>query len=86
MEENRLDHVPEKAKTVRHDLSLHIDYRRKQIKQPDDDLNREVAQLTAVGQIRDAQQRPRSLARAECGAALRPPRDATARIAARLQP
>jgi transposase len=42
MEENRLEHVAEKAKTVRHNLHSHIDYLRKQIKQADDDLDREV--------------------------------------------
>jgi transposase len=42
MEENRLEHVAEKAKTVRHNLRSHIDYLRKQIKQADDDLDREV--------------------------------------------
>jgi transposase len=42
MEENRLEHVAEKAKTVRHNLCSHIDYLRKQIKQADDDLDREV--------------------------------------------
>jgi len=38
MEENRLEHAPEKAKAVRHNLRAHIDYLRKQIKQADDDL------------------------------------------------
>jgi transposase len=42
MEENRLEHVAEKAKTVRRNLRSHIDYLRKQIKQADDDLDREV--------------------------------------------
>ena len=42
MEENRLEHVAEKAKTVRHNLRSHIDYLRKQIKQADHDLDREV--------------------------------------------
>jgi transposase len=42
MEENRLEHVAEKAKTVRHNLRSHLDYLRKQIKQADDDLDREV--------------------------------------------
>jgi transposase len=42
MEENRLEHVAEKAKTVCHNLRSHIDYLRKQIKQADDDLDREV--------------------------------------------
>jgi len=42
MEENRLEHVPAKAKAVRHNLSSHIDYLRKQMKQADDDLDREV--------------------------------------------
>ena len=42
MEENRLEHVAEKAKTVRHNLRSHVDYLRKQIKQADDDLDREV--------------------------------------------
>jgi len=42
MEQNRLEHVAEKAKTVRHNLRSHIDYLRKQIKQADDDLDREV--------------------------------------------
>jgi transposase len=42
MEKNRLEHVGEKAKTVRHNLRSHIDYLRKQIKQADDDLDREV--------------------------------------------
>jgi transposase len=42
MEENRLEHVAENAKTVRHNLCSHIDYLRKQIKQADDDLDREV--------------------------------------------
>jgi transposase len=42
MEENRLEHVAEKAKAVRHNLRSHIDYLRKQIKQADDDLDREV--------------------------------------------
>ena len=42
MEENRLEHVPAKAKAVRHNLRSHIDYLRKQIKQADDDLDREV--------------------------------------------
>jgi len=42
MEENRLEHAPEKAKAVRHNLRAHIDYLRKQIKQADDDLDREV--------------------------------------------
>jgi transposase len=42
MEENRLEHVPAKAKAVRHNLRSHIDYLRKQVKQADDDLDREV--------------------------------------------
>jgi len=42
MEENRLEHVPAKAKAVHHNLRSHIDYLRKQIKQADDDLDREV--------------------------------------------
>jgi transposase len=42
MEENRLEHAPEKAKAVRHNLRAHIDYLSKQIKQADDDLDREV--------------------------------------------
>jgi transposase len=43
MEENRLEHVAEKAKTVRHNLRSHVDYLRKRIKQADDDdLDREV--------------------------------------------
>jgi len=42
MEENRLEHVPEKAKAVRDNLRAHIDYLRKQIKQADNDLDREV--------------------------------------------
>jgi transposase len=42
MEENRLEHAPERAKAVRHNLRSHIDYLRKQIKQADDDLDREV--------------------------------------------
>src|SRR5215467_3578333 len=42
MEENRLEHVAEKAKTVRHNLRSHIDYLHKQIKQADDDLDSEV--------------------------------------------
>jgi transposase len=42
MEENRLEHVAEKAKVVRCNLRAHIDYLRKQIKQADDDLDREV--------------------------------------------
>jgi transposase len=42
MEENRLEHVPAKAKAVRYNLRSHIDYLRKQIKQADDDLDREV--------------------------------------------
>src|SRR6516162_7025796 len=42
MEENRLEHLPAKAKAVRHNLRSHIDYLRKQIKQADDDLDREV--------------------------------------------
>ena len=42
MEENRLEHVPPKAKGVAHDLRSHIDYLRKQIKQADDDLDRTV--------------------------------------------
>jgi transposase len=42
MEENRLEHVPAKAKAVQHNLRSHIDYLRKQIKQADDDLDREV--------------------------------------------
>jgi len=42
MEQNRLEHAPEKAKAVRHNLGAHIDYLRKQIKQADNDLDREV--------------------------------------------
>jgi transposase len=42
MEENRLEHAPEKAKAVRHNLRAHIDYLSKQIRQADDDLDREV--------------------------------------------
>jgi transposase len=42
MEENRLEHVAAKAKAVRRNLRSHIDYLRKQIKQADDDLDREV--------------------------------------------
>jgi transposase len=42
MEENRLEHVPERAKAVRDNLRAHIDYLRKQIKQADNDLDREV--------------------------------------------
>jgi transposase len=42
MERNRLEHVPEKAQAVRHNLRSHIDYLRKQIKEADDDLDREV--------------------------------------------
>ncbi len=42
MEENRLEHAPPKATAVRHNLRSHIDYLRKQIKQADDDLDREV--------------------------------------------
>jgi hypothetical protein len=42
MEENRLEHAPVKAKAVQHNLRSHIDYLRKQIKQADDDLDREV--------------------------------------------
>lgn len=42
MEENRLEHAPEKAKAVRRNLRSHIDYLRKQIKQADDELDREV--------------------------------------------
>ena len=42
MEENRLEHVPEKAKAVRHNLRSRIDYLQKQIKQADDELDREV--------------------------------------------
>lgn len=42
MEENRLEHAPEEATRVRHNLRSHIDYLRKQIKQADDDLDREV--------------------------------------------
>ena len=42
MEENRLEHVPAKAKAVQHNLRSHIDYLRKQVKQADDDLDREV--------------------------------------------
>ena len=42
MEENRLEHAPPKARAVRHNLRSHIDYLRKQIKQADDDLDREV--------------------------------------------
>ncbi|HXJ95873.1 MAG TPA: transposase [Terriglobia bacterium] len=42
MEENRLEHVPPKAKVVAHNLRSHIDYLRKQIKQADDDLDRTV--------------------------------------------
>jgi transposase len=42
MEENRLEHVAEKAKTVRHNLRSHVDYLRKRIKQADHDLDREV--------------------------------------------
>ena len=42
MEENRLEHVPEKAKAVRDNLRAHIDYLRKQVKQADNDLDREV--------------------------------------------
>ena len=36
------EHVPAKAKAVQHNLRSHIDYLRKQIKQADDDLDREV--------------------------------------------
>jgi transposase len=43
MEENRLEHAPEDAKAVRHNLRSHIDYLRKQIKQADDGLDREGA-------------------------------------------
>lgn len=42
MEGNRLEHVAEKAKAVRRNLRAHIAYLRKQIKQADDDLDREV--------------------------------------------
>jgi transposase len=42
MEENRLEHVPVKAQAVQHNLRSHIDYLRKQGKQADDDLDREV--------------------------------------------
>jgi transposase len=42
MEGNRLDHAAEKAKAVRSNLRAHIAYLRKQIKQADDDLDREV--------------------------------------------
>lgn len=42
MEENRLEHVSEKAKAVRRNLRSHIDYLRKQIKHADDDLDGEV--------------------------------------------
>ncbi len=42
MEENRLEHAPPKARAVRHNLRSHIDYLRKQLKQTDDDLDREV--------------------------------------------
>lgn len=42
MEENRVEHVPEKAKAVHRNLRSHIDYLRKQIKQADADLDREV--------------------------------------------
>jgi transposase len=42
MEENRLEHAPVKAKAVQHNVRSHIDYLRKQIKQADDDLDREV--------------------------------------------
>jgi transposase len=42
MEQNRLEHAPAQAKAVRHNLRSHIDYLRKQIKQADDDLDREV--------------------------------------------
>ena len=41
-EENRLEHVPAKAKAVHRHLRSHIDYLRKEIKQADDDLDREV--------------------------------------------
>src|SRR6516225_5211995 len=42
MEKNRLEHTAEKAKAVRHNLCSHIDYLRKQVKQADHDLDREV--------------------------------------------
>jgi transposase len=42
MEENRLEHVPPKAKAVAHNLRSHIDYLRKQIKQADDDMDHTV--------------------------------------------
>ena len=42
MEKNRLEHTAEKAKAVRHNLCSHIDYLRKQVKQADNDLDREV--------------------------------------------
>jgi transposase len=42
MEENRVEHVPERAKAVHRNLRSHIDYLRKQIKQADEDLDREV--------------------------------------------
>ena len=42
MEKNRLEHTAEKAKAVRRNLCSHIDYLRKQVKQADNDLDREV--------------------------------------------
>lgn len=42
MEQNRLEHAPATAVALRHSLRSHIDYLRKEIKQADDDLDREV--------------------------------------------
>lgn len=42
MERNRREHAPQGAKALHHSLDAHIDYLRKQIKQADDDLDREV--------------------------------------------
>jgi len=42
MEVNRLEHAPGEAKAVHRNLRSHINYLRKQIKQADDDLDREV--------------------------------------------
>lgn len=42
MEQNRLEHAPHGAKALSHSLRAHIDYLRKELKQADDDLDREV--------------------------------------------
>ena len=48
MEENRLEHA---SKALHRSLRLHIDYLRKQIKQADNNLDREVRSSGPVGEV-----------------------------------